>query len=316
MQLIDTYNNSYQLNKEIKMTNDFTKLLLKKNKILIFGRYGQLGVTFHYHLIKNPNVLQLSSKEVNFLNPNQIRRVINDFKPKYIINTAAYTDVDAAESNTKIANQINCDAVKVLAESSKINNSTLIHFSTDYVFDGKNNKKYKSSDVPNPSNEYGRSKFEGEKAIIESGCEFFIFRISWLVSEFGNNFIKSILHKMKSSTSIPVVNDQIGSPISSNLVCQIVIKILSKNIKTKKIFHLSTKGEVSWYDVAIYVSQIVNSYKNVEIVPIKSSEYPAKACRPKNSLFDLSETEKITGISLPFWKDEIKPIIERINLNC
>ena len=131
---------------------------------MIFGRYGQLGSTFHYNLGKNPNVLQLSSKEVNFLNPNQIRRVINDFKPKYIINTAAYTDVDAEESNTKIANQINCDAVKVLAESSKINNSTLIHFSTDYVFDGKNNKKYKSSDVPNPINEYGRSKFEVRKS--------------------------------------------------------------------------------------------------------------------------------------------------------
>ena len=137
-----------------------------------------------------------------------------------------------------------------------------------------------------------------------------------MVSEFGNNFIKSILHKLKSSTSISVVNDQIGSPISSNLVCQIVIKILLKNIKTKKIFHLSTKGEVSWYDIAIYISQIVNSCKNVKIIPINSSEYPAKACRPKNSLFDLSEIEKITGQKLPFWKDEIKPIIERINLNC
>ena len=94
-----------------------------------------------------------------------------------------------------------------------------------------------------------------------------------------------------------------------------MIKILLKNIKTKKILHLSTKGEASWYDIAIYISQIVNSYKNVEIVPINSSEYPAKAYRPKNSLFDLSEIEKIAGQSMPFWKDEIKPIIKRINLN-
>ena len=298
------------------MTNNFKMLFLKKNKILIFGRYGQLGITFHNHFINNPNVLQLSKKDVNFLNPDQIRSVINNFKPKYIINTAAYTNVDAAESNTKIANQINCDAVKVLAESSKINNSTLIHFSTDYVFDGKNKKKYKTTDIPNPKNEYGRSKFNGEKAILESGCEFFILRISWLMSEFGNNFIKSILHKMKSCTSIPVVNDQIGSPISSYLVCQVVIKILLQNIEAKKILHLSTKGKASWYDIAVYVSQVVNYYKNVKIIPINSSEYPTKAYRPKNSLFDLSETERITGVSLPFWKDEMKPIIERINLNC
>ncbi len=297
------------------MTEHYKKLLSKKDKILIFGKYGQLGSTFHKYLGKNSNVLQISSNDINFLKPNDIRNVINEFNPKYIINTAAYTDVDGAESNIKIANQINCDAVKVLAESSKINNSILIHFSTDYVFDGKKMKKYKSSDLPNPKNEYGRSKFEGEKRIMESGCEFFIFRISWLVSEFGNNFIKSILHKLKTKKTVSVVNDQIGSPISSNLVCQIVIKVLLKNIKTKKILHLSTKGEVSWYEIAIYISQIVNTHKSVNIIPINSSELLAKAYRPKNSLFDLSEIEKITGQKMPFWKDEIKPVIENINLN-
>ncbi len=202
------------------MTEDYKKLLSKNDKILIFGKYGQLGSTFHNYLGKSSNVLQLGSNDINFLKPNDLRKVINEFNPKYIINTAAYTNVDGAESNIKIANQINCDAVEVIAESSKVHNSILIHFSTDYVFDGRKNIKYKPSDLPNPVNEYGRSKFEGEKKIVESGCEFFIFRISWLVSEFGNNFVKSIINKLNNKTSISVVNDQIGSPISSNLVCQ------------------------------------------------------------------------------------------------
>ena len=297
------------------MTDDYKKLLSTKDKILIFGKYGQLGSTFHNFLGKNPNVLQISSDDINFLKPNEIRNVINEFNPKYIINTAAYTDVEGAENNIKIANQINCDAVKVLAESSKINNSILIHFSTDYVFDGTKKKKYKPSDLPNPINEYGRSKLEGEKKIVESGCEFFIFRISWLVSEFGNNFVKSILHQLKSKRKIFVVNDQIGSPVSSNLVCQIVTKVLLKNMKTKKILHLSTNGEVSWYEIAIYISEIVNIRKSVDIIPKNSSEFQSKAHRPKNSLFDLSEIEKITGQRMPFWKDEIKLIVEKINLN-
>ena len=316
MQLIDTYNNFYQLYKEIKMTNDFKKLLLKKSKILIFGRYGQLGSTFYKYLSNSPNVLQLSSKDVNFLKPNHIRSVIDQFKPKYIINTAAYTDVNGAESNINLANKINCDAVKILAECSKINNSILIHFSTDYVFDGKKQTKYKPTDITNPNNEYGRSKLKGEQRILESGCNFFIFRISWLVSEYGNNFIKTIISKLRKNDNFSVVDDQIGSPISTDLVSKVIFKIMENEIYPKKVYHLSTRGEVSWYDIAIYISRVAkNINKFVKINPIKSYDYKTKAIRPKNSLFDLTEIENITKEEMPFWKDDIKPIIKSLDLN-
>ena len=262
------------------------------------------------------NILQLSSKELNFLNTNNITRVVREFKPKYVINTSAYTNVKEAEKNFEVANEINCNAVQVLAETCKKHNSVLIHYSTDYVFDGEKVTRYNTSDLPNPKNFYGQSKLNGEKKIIESGCDFFIFRISWLVSEYGNNFIKTILSKLRKETNLFIVNDQIGSPISSNLVTEITTKVILDNIKTKKIFHLSTHGKVSWYDIAIYISKIAkNINKNLKLIPIKSHEYTSEIFRPKNSLFDLSEIEKILKKQMPFWQDDIKPIITKLDFN-
>ena len=298
------------------MTNHFNKLLRKNHKILIFGKYGQLGSVFNKYLGKNSNVLQLGRDDADFLYSEHLPKIIREFNPKYIINTSAYTDVNGAESNPDIANEINCNAVKILAQASKMNNSTLIHYSTDYVFDGKKKTKYHSSDKPNPKNIYGKTKYEGEKRIIESGCDFFIFRISWLISEFGKNFIKTILTKLNEKNDLSIVNDQIGSPISSDLVAEITCKIIINNIKTKKLFHLSTQGEVSWYDFAIYISQIAkNINKNLIINPIKTSKYPSIAFRPKNSLFDLSEIETVIKSQMPFWKDDITPIIKKLDLN-
>lgn len=302
--------------KKLKMSNYFNKLLMQDYKILIFGRYGQLGSIFDKYLAKNLNVLQLDSKEANFLYSKDIPKIIKEFNPKYIINTSAYTDVNGAESEPNIANEINCNAVKMLAEASKINNSTLIHYSTDYVFDGKKKTRYNSSDIPNPKNVYGKTKFSGENSIIESGCDFFIFRISWLVSEFGKNFVKIILSKLKEKNDFSVIDDQIGSPISSRLVAEITCKIILNSINTKKIFHVSTKGEISWYDFALYIYQIAkNINKNININPIKTSEYPSKTFRPKNSLFDLSEIETVIKSPMPFWKDDITPIIKKLDNN-
>jgi len=302
--------------KKLKMSNYFNKLLMQDYKILIFGRYGQLGSIFDKYLAKNLNVLQLDSKEANFLYSKDIPKIIKEFNPKYIINTSAYTDVNGAESEPDIANEINCNAVKMLAEASKINNSTLIHYSTDYVFDGKKKTRYNSSDIPNPKNVYGKTKFSGEKSIIESGCDFFIFRISWLVSEFGKNFVKIILSKLKEKNDFSVIDDQIGSPISSHLVAEITCKIILNSINTKKIFHVSTKGEISWYHFALYIYQIAkNINKNININPIKTSEYPSKTFRPKNSLFDLSEIETVIKSPMPFWKDDITPIIKKLDNN-
>lgn len=293
----------------------FNKVLEKKEKILIFGRYGQLASTYHKYIGQNPNVLQLSSRDVNFLYPEKIPEIISDFKPKFIINTSAYTDVNGAEKNIDLARRINCKAVKILAEASKINNSILIHYSTDYVFDGNKISRYKISDLPRPINNYGKSKFEGEKQIIKSNCNFFILRISWLVSEFSKNFLKTILFKLKEKEDLYIINDQVGTPISSDLVVKTTCKLLLGNFNTNKILHLSTRGKASWYEIALYIHKIAkNINKDIFINPIRTEEYSTEINRPKNSLFDISEIETFINSSMPHWKQDITPLIKRMDI--
>ena len=298
--------------------NYFNKILEQEKRILIFGKNGQLGKTFSLAFPDDTNIIQLGSKDLNFLTPHLIPPIIRDFKPHFIINTSAYTNVNKAEINPQEAFAINSEALKIISDSAKINKSFLIHYSTDYVFDGSKNKKYKPKDIPNPKNIYGKSKLNGEQHIFKSGCDFFIFRISWLMSEYGINFIKTIMSKIQKEDEIFVINDQIGSPISSNLVAEITAEFIASRQyeKYNKIFHLSTKGEVSWYDIAIHIYNIMGrTPKNIKIIPVKSIEYPSKAFRPKNSLFDHSDIEKALCKILPFWKDDITPIIKKLNSN-
>ena len=296
--------------------NPFKDLIHKEKKILIFGKHGQLGKAFRLGFGTNENILQLSKEDVNFLKPNIILSIVNDFKPHYIINTSAYTNVNEAELNPKQAFAINSEVLNIIAEATKKNNSILIHYSTDYIFDGTKKTIYKPNDIPNPKNIYGKSKLAGEQNILKSGCNFFIFRISWLMSEYGVNFIKKIMTKIKNKDPLFIVNDQIGSPISSNLVANITADILLTicNQELNKIFHLSTKGKVSWYDIALHISSVISKTNiNLNITPVKTHEYPSKVFRPKNSLFDHSDIEIALRKNMPYWKDDITPIIVRLN---
>lgn len=292
------------------------KLLKEKKRILIFGRYGQLASTFHKYLEKSSNVLQLSSTDVNFLYPDDIPKIIADFKPKFIINTSAYTNVNEAEKDIEIAKKINCEAVEILAEASKANNATLIHYSTDYVFNGKKKSRYKVSDLPDPINNYGKSKLEGEKKIIKSNCNFLILRISWLVSEFSKNFLKTILFKLKDKNDLYIVNDQFGAPITSELVVKTTCELMLRNLNIKKTLHLSAKGKASWYDIASYIYLIAkNINKKIIIHPIKTGEYASEIKRPQNSLLDISEIETLIESSIPHWKKDITPLIKRMDIS-
>ena len=296
--------------------NYYNHLLEDGSKILVFGENGQIGQTFKNNNINNENIVQVSRKEVNFLKPKLISSIINDHKPRFIINTSAYTDVNQAELNQGEAFSINGEALKTIAESAKENNSILVHYSTDYIFDGKLNRRYRTKDKPNPLNIYGKSKLLGEQNIINSGCSFLIFRISWLMSEYGNNFIKTIISKIKTEKELFIVNDQYGSPISSKLVMQITgeILFLNRNKLPQKILHLSTKGRVTWYDIAVHVAKKITQTKNdLKINPVKSSHMYSKVTRPQNSLFDHSDVEKILNRKLPFWKTDINPVIKKLD---
>ncbi len=291
-------------------------LLKQGHKILIFGKKGQLGTSFKIGFNSHKNFLQLGKDDVDFLNLKSIPPIINEFKPTLIFNVSAYTNVNLAENNIDDAYKINGNALTVIAKTALKNKSTLIHFSTDYIFDGFKLGKYRETDLPNPLNIYGKSKLFGEKNILKSECNFFIFRISWLMSEFGTNFLKTIMNKIYEGEDLFVINDQIGSPISSELVTQIVVEILAKDkIKNpKEIFHLSTKGKISWFDIAIHTAKIMSASKNVNIKSISSNYYDSKVKRPQNSIFDHTKVEQILGRKLPFWKDDITPVIKKILL--
>lgn len=298
--------------------NYFNNLIEQGHKILIFGKNGQLSKTFNIAFNNNENIIQLGKQDVNFSNTSSISSIINDFKPTLIFNTSAYTNVNLAENNANEAFVINAEALKVMSEASRLNNSILVHFSTDYIFDGLKEGKYKETDKPNPQNVYGKSKLVGEQNIIKNGCSFFIFRISWLMSEFGVNFIKKIVSKIVKEEDLFVVNDQIGAPISCKLVSQIVVETIAKNkIKSPKhVFHLSTNGKVSWYDIAIHVLKFMHDpSKKLNINPVKSNHFPSNVKRPQNSIFDLSKIEQTLGRSLPFWQDDVNPIIKQICIN-
>lgn len=296
--------------------NYFRYLLNTKKKILIFGNTGQLGITFKNQFGSHPNILVLGSSHVNFLNPETIPHHINYFNPDIIINTSAYTNVDQAEKNHEEAFIINGEALKYIGQATKENEAILVHFSTDYIFDGNKTSKYKPNDIPNPINTYGKSKFVGEQNIINSGCNFFIFRISWLMSEYGNNFIKKIIQKIINNEDLFVVNDQIGTQISTNLVAKITCEVLSlyPSNKPKKIFHLSTKGTSSWFDIAVHIfDKIALPNNDLKIYAIKSDDINCEVKRPKNSLFDHSDIEKIIKSKLPGWKDDLNTIIKKLN---
>ena len=225
-------------------------------KVLILGKDGQLGNALTRVLKKKHTLMSLSKNDGNIINKKLIEKKIIEFKPDFIINAAAYTDVDAAEKNKNEAFLINAESVLNLSMLSKRYDCALIHFSTDYVFDGKKIKRYDINDIPNPVNVYGKSKLKGEYNILNTNDKFYIIRVSWLLSENKNSFLSKIIKLILTKKEINVVNDQKGSPISTELVAKICdMLILKKDHSFNQIFHLSTKGEVNWYEIVKYLQK-------------------------------------------------------------
>ncbi len=284
-------------------------------KIILFGKNGQLAQQFINDFKNFYDLIVIGSNEVNFKDSKKLKNVIEMHKPDLVINAAAYTQVDLAENNKKDVFRINSEALSTIANSCKKNCSKLIHFSSDYVFDGKKNQPYLETDKPNPINIYGKSKFEGEKNIINSNCNFFIFRIAWLMSVYNNNFIKFIVTKLKNGENLKIINDQIGTPTTTKLIVETTKKVLiSKKILPKKIFHIAPNGSVSWYHFAIYISKKLEEKKLIinqsMIEPITSFEYGSIAERPKYSVLNNKKIEKAINVTMPCWKKSIDELIE------
>ena len=281
-------------------------------RILLIGSKGQLGSELNISLRNYGEIIDSDRSKLDLENHEEIRLYIEQIKPTIIINTSAYTNVEEAEDNKTLASKINYKAVSILAQMSKKLNILLIHFSTDYVFDGTKNEPYLEDDLPCPINIYGKTKLEGEKAIQESGCNYYIFRVSWLIGKYGNNFAKKIIYSAKNKENLKVINDQKGVPTSPRLISEVMSHLI-KNYKTNLrwefgIYNLNPRGQASWYIIAKFIIKFINEMDNKNsfsvksVQPVETNEFKTKAKRPLNSLLNNSKLEKVLGYDLNNWE--------------
>ena len=268
-------------------------------KILVLGCKGQLGRCLNVILAKTAYKVYYTSREqIDIANIESTKRKINEIAPNVVINAAAYTLVDKAEESYEQANLINHLAVANIAKICRELDCWLIHVSTDYVFDGNSSVPYKETDPTNPQCVYGKSKLMGEKSIILSGCKYFIFRTSWVFSQYGDNFLKTMLKLGKVKDVLSVVDDQIGSPTDANDIARVMVGVL-KNIESADcssgIYNICSDTSCSWYDFTkkiFEVAKILGIPVHSKINAIKSSEYLTKANRPSYSVLDCNKIQK------------------------
>lgn len=285
--------------------------------VLIIGSNGQLASEFKNSLnSKKIKFIFLGKKKLNIASYTDIYTKINKYQPTIIINCAAYTDVESAETQKKIAYKLNCHAVKNLVKICKLKNIYLIHFSTDYVFNGKK-KNYKEKDNIKPINYYGKTKKIGERIITDNLNLFVIFRISWLIGNYSNNFLKKIIFNIKNKSKILMVKDQISNPTTTILVSKIV-KICCENYYYKKnifkgIFHLANEPAISKYEFTNHVYNKLRKLnlikKQCKIISISSDKLKTKAKRPQNTSFNLKKIKGKINIKNLSWKYTLTKIL-------
>lgn len=280
--------------------------------ILVTGGDGQLArcIKDVSELYDDLKFIFTNSKSLDVCNLNEIERFFKSNKIDYCINCAAYTAVDKAEDDVKKAYEINASGPKNLALFCKTYKIVLIHISTDFVFDGKKNKPYLETETPNPLNVYGKSKLQGELEIQQILNRHFIIRTSWLYSEYGNNFIKTMLRLAETRNEISVVNDQMGSPTYAGDLAKVILQLIISKTKEYGIYHYSNLGELSWFDFAKAIFEISN--KNVNLLPITTADYDTAAKRPNYSVLDKSKIVTKLNISVPSWIDSLKCVILKL----
>jgi dTDP-4-dehydrorhamnose reductase len=294
-----------------------------RNLALLFGAQGQVGHELQQALAGIWTVVPLDVPDIDFSRPESMRAVVRGHRPEFIVNAAAYTAVDKAESETELALIVNAVTPGVLAEEAEALGATFVHYSTDYVFDGCKPSPYIESDVPNPLSAYGRTKLAGERAV-RICKKHLILRTSWVVGVHGHNFIKTMLRLAGERDALRVVDDQIGAPTSAALLSKVTAGILAQMATQPPtetrwgLYHLTTKGETSWYGLARHVIAraiamgLPLRVKLEGITPIGSVDYPTPAVRPTNSRLDTSKVRSTFAVELPDWKTAVDEVLDRI----
>ena len=294
-------------------------------RILLLGRDGQVGWELQRSLAPLGTVIAPGLDELVFEQFDVLKAVVRKHAPQLIVNAAAYTAVDKAESEPDAAATVNSQAVGVLAEEAKKLGALLVHYSTDYVFDGSKPGFYTEDDAPNPLSVYGRTKLEGDRAIQASGCKHLIYRTSWVYAARGGNFARTILRLAGERDELKIVADQIGAPTSAELIADVtalcvglVTHCPERFAATDGIYNLVASGETSWHNYAKFVVENATrlglplKLASASIRPIATSEYPLPAQRPANSRLATDKLNRVFGIELPHWQIHLERVIAEL----
>ena len=288
-----------------------------EKRVLVTGANGQLGSCIRdlatTDIADDYEFFFTDVAELDICNQNQVANFVSEHQIEIIVNAAAYTAVDKAEDEQDAAYRLNRDAVRNLAEAAKDNEAYLIHISTDYVFSGEHCHPYKVDDEVAPKSIYGASKFAGEEAMRQSGCNGSIIRTAWLYSEYGRNFVKTMLQKGKECDCVRVVTDQVGGPTYAGDLARAIFNVLAVNLDKQGVrtYHYANEGVISWYDFTQAIMEIASL--ECEVLPIFSSEFAAKAQRPAYSVFDLTKIKSEIKIRIPYWKESLELIINKLS---
>lgn len=301
-------------------------------RVLVTGKNGQLGQSLQ-KLVDEYSQFKftfVARDELDLADPQSIANYFSVHSNSFdaIVNCAAYTAVDKAQSEPDLANQINHLAVKQLAQIAKMQAIPLIHISTDYVFDGQSYKPYTEADLTDPQNVYGLTKLKGEQAILASGCKGAIIRTSWVYSEFGSNFVKTMLRLGKERDSLNVIFDQVGSPTYATDLAQAILTFISLSVidtessevieirhqdwqdGVMNIYHYSNEGVCSWYDFAKAIFEL--SDVSCHVLPIETKDYPTPAKRPHYSVMNKAKIKQLPGLVVPYWRDSLQTCLKEL----
>jgi len=282
----------------------------KSKRILLTGSAGQVGWELQRALTLFGEIIAPNRDQFNLAAPETLREKIQQWKPDLIINPAAYTAVDQAEDEPALAFTINATAPRAIAEEAAKLKIPLLHYSTDYVFDGKKSAPYTEEDGPNPLNVYGESKLQGEQAIQEILEQHIIIRSSWIYSHRRDNFLNTMLRLFQQKREIKVVDDQIGAPTSARVVAEVTSILLRESLQnsnnlTSKVYHLTTAGKTTWYGFAKEILSRADVKSKISILPISSTEYKVKALRPSMSLLNNRKLTTDYQVHQPDWKSAL-----------
>lgn len=298
---------------------------MKPLKILLLGKNGQVGWELQCSLAPLGELVALDAKSQHLCgdlsNLEGIAQTIRDVAPDIIVNAAAHTAVDKAESEPELARTVNSLAPGILAQEAKRSGAWLIHYSTDYVFDGTGGLPWLETDDTGPLSVYGKTKLEGEEAIRASGCKHLIFRTSWVYAARGNNFAKTMLKLAQERDSLKVINDQVGAPTGADLLADVTahaIRTALHRPEVSGLYHLVAKGQISWHGYASFVIDFARQAGvEIKVAPeaiqsVSTSAFPAAAKRPSNSRLDTSRLQKTFGLNLPHWQSGVTRMLTEI----